>query len=316
MRALRFARHGDPDVLSVESVPVPVPGRGEVLVEVHAAAVNPSDVKNVAGAMRQTTLPRTPGRDFAGRVVGGAGLPLGTEVFGTSGRLGFMADGTHAEYVVVPLRIAIAKPRSIPMAAAAAAGVPIVTALEGLRRAGLRAGESVLVVGGTGAVGGAAVQLARWRRAKVAFTSRRPPAPGTFPGDVSYLPAIDAEARARAGAPAWFDVVFNTVGGETFASSLAALAPGGRLVAIASPPDAAVSLDLRDFYRRDLHLIGLDSLKLPEDVQAEHLSEAIRGLQSGAIALPAPVAVPLEGAREAYRETLRGGGRKHVLVMR
>jgi NADPH:quinone reductase len=68
MKAIRFTRFGAPDVLAVVDVPNPKPGRGEARVRVEAASVNPSDVKNVAGAMPQTTLPRTPGRDFAGVV--------------------------------------------------------------------------------------------------------------------------------------------------------------------------------------------------------------------------------------------------------
>lgn len=66
MKALRFDKFGDLSVLRIEEVPIPVPASGEVLVKVHAASVNPSDVKNVEGKMEGTTLPRTPGRDFAG----------------------------------------------------------------------------------------------------------------------------------------------------------------------------------------------------------------------------------------------------------
>ena len=71
MKAIRFSRHGKPDVLAVEDVADPSPGEGEALVRVEAASINPSDVKNVQGLMEQTTLPRTPGRDFAGVVEAG-----------------------------------------------------------------------------------------------------------------------------------------------------------------------------------------------------------------------------------------------------
>ena len=69
MKAVRFTRHGKPEVLTTEDLPDPVPGDGEAVVRVVASSINPSDVKNVAGLMEQTTLPRTPGRDFAGVVV-------------------------------------------------------------------------------------------------------------------------------------------------------------------------------------------------------------------------------------------------------
>src|SRR2546421_5720895 len=89
MRALRFHKIGTLSDARVEDVPKPAPGPGEVLVRVRAAAVNPSDVKNVLGGFPQTTLPRTPGRDFAGVVEAGASEWVGREVFGTGGGLGF-----------------------------------------------------------------------------------------------------------------------------------------------------------------------------------------------------------------------------------
>ncbi|WP_373926543.1 alcohol dehydrogenase catalytic domain-containing protein [Paludisphaera borealis] len=75
----------------------PVPQAGEVLVRVQAAAINPSDVKNVLGKMGMTTVPRTPGRDFAGVVEQGPPEWIGRPVFGTGGDLGFRRDGSHAE---------------------------------------------------------------------------------------------------------------------------------------------------------------------------------------------------------------------------
>jgi NADPH:quinone reductase-like Zn-dependent oxidoreductase len=72
MKALRFAEFGPPSVLHIEEVPIPEPSDGEALVRVKAAAINPSDIGNVAGRFKKTTLPRTPGRDFAGVVVKGS----------------------------------------------------------------------------------------------------------------------------------------------------------------------------------------------------------------------------------------------------
>src|SRR5271163_5362674 len=101
MRALRFAEFGPPSVLRIEEIAIPEPGEGEVLVQVKAAAINPSDIGNVAGRFKNTTLPRTPGRDFAGIAVRGS-RHEGAEVWGSSARLGIVSDGSHAEYVVVP----------------------------------------------------------------------------------------------------------------------------------------------------------------------------------------------------------------------
>ena len=102
MKAVRMTRHGKPDVLTVADVPTPSPGAGEALVRIEAASINPSDVKNVQGVMEQTTLPRTPGRDFAGVVEAGPTAWIGAEVWGTGGDTGFTRDGSHAEYILVP----------------------------------------------------------------------------------------------------------------------------------------------------------------------------------------------------------------------
>src|SRR5208283_3551985 len=122
MKALRFSEFGPPSVLRIEEVPIPAPGQGEALVRVKAAAINPSDVGDVAGRFKKTTLPRTPGRDFAGVVVEGK-QHEGKEVWGTGPDLGIVRDGSHAEYVLVPADTLSPKPKSLSMPEAAAIGV-------------------------------------------------------------------------------------------------------------------------------------------------------------------------------------------------
>ncbi len=97
MKALRFNQHGDPGVLFTSDLPAPAPSGDEAVVQVFAASINPSDVKNVEGRMSQTTLPRTPGRDYSGVVIAGPAEWLGAEVWGSGGDVGFTRDGTHAE---------------------------------------------------------------------------------------------------------------------------------------------------------------------------------------------------------------------------
>ena len=116
MRALRIERKGDLSGLKEATVDKPLPGQGEVLVRVEAAAINPSDVKNVLGKMLQTTLPRTPGRDFAGVVEEGPAGLVGRPVFGTGGNLGFLRDGSHAEYLTVPVEAVIPRPDNLDAA--------------------------------------------------------------------------------------------------------------------------------------------------------------------------------------------------------
>jgi NADPH:quinone reductase-like Zn-dependent oxidoreductase len=109
MKALRFAEFGPPSVLRIEDVAVPEPGEGEALVHVRAAAINPSDIADVAGRFGKTTLPRTPGRDFAGVVVKGK-QHESDEVWGSAPNLGIFRDGSHAEYVVVPAQTLSLRP--------------------------------------------------------------------------------------------------------------------------------------------------------------------------------------------------------------
>src|ERR1700722_9591342 len=112
MKATSFVRFGGPDVLAVIDVPDPVPAEGEARVRIEAASINPSDVKNVAGAMSQTTLPRVPGRDFAGVVDAGPDSWIGAEVWG-SGNAGLTIDGSHAQCIIVPVASLHRKPTTL-----------------------------------------------------------------------------------------------------------------------------------------------------------------------------------------------------------
>jgi NADPH:quinone reductase len=124
MRAMRFEAFGDPSVLEVAEVPAPtIDEKAAALVRVMAASINPSDVKNVAGAMKQTTLPRIPGRDFAGVVDAGPAEWIGAEVWGTGGDVGFTRDGTHAEMIAVPVASLRRKPDTLSLDEAASVGV-------------------------------------------------------------------------------------------------------------------------------------------------------------------------------------------------
>src|SRR3984885_8223279 len=166
MKALRFKKYGPPSVLSIEKLKVPDFKTGEALVELHASAINPSDVKNVAGVFK-ASLPRTPGRDFAGVVVAGDGWK-GKEVWGSGAGFGVWRDGAHAQYVVIGSDGLSEKPAHLSMAEASAVGVPYLAAWSGLvDAANIRAGETVLITGALGAVGRAASQIAHWKKARV-----------------------------------------------------------------------------------------------------------------------------------------------------
>src|SRR5215203_6961261 len=169
MQAILIERFGDASELRPTEVPRPDPAEGEVLIEVHASAVNRSDVLNARGSFAFTTLPRILGRDFAGVVVEGPQELVGKEVWGTGGRvLGFFRDGSHARYLAVPSNAVVPKSDTLSLEEAGASGLAYVTAGSALVELGdVSEGETILVTGAAGGVGSAAVMIARWKGARV-----------------------------------------------------------------------------------------------------------------------------------------------------
>ena len=174
MRAVRFHDHGGPDVLQVDEVERPEPATGEVLVEVHAAGVNPVDTYFREGSYEPFTLPMTPGIDLAGEVAAvGEGVDEFAEddrVYGTG--IGRSHPGSAAEYATVPTEFLVALPDGVDPIEAGAAGVAAATAWRALvDHARLEPGETCLVHGGSGGVGHAAVQVASAAGAHVVTTA-------------------------------------------------------------------------------------------------------------------------------------------------
>jgi len=315
MKALRF-QHFGLENLRLEEVPKPQPGTGEVLVRVVAASINPSDVKNVQGMMReQTILPRIPGRDFAGVVEQGSENCINQEVWGCGGGdLGFTRDGSHAEYVVVPETAIAPKPKNLSFAQAAAAGLGIVTAWNGLfDRAGLKKGETLLVTGANGTVGGAAAQLGAWAGARVIGVDRT----GQNQSGVDVMLSSDSPNFAQElndAAGDGVNVVFDAVGGPLFPVALKTLARRGRMVVITVQGKGPTEIDLLYLYRNDLHLVGLNTLHLSASDAAATLQEATRPFELEWLKPREVNTRPLASGVEAYHEALKGG-RKFVLTI-
>ena len=299
----------------------PSAAAGEAVVEIFAAAVNPSDVKAALGSMPQAVWPRTPGRDFAGRVIAGPQEWVGQDVWGTGGDLGVTRDGTHARYLVLPVSALSRKPRSVSVAAAATVGVPFITANEGLRRAGLRGeGQTIVVFGSNGKVGQAAVQLATRAGAKVIGVERDS---SQYRGHASsVVTAFDAQdpdlvqklLDATGGRGA--DIAYNTVGSPYFDTALQTLAVGGTQVLI-STIERNVSFDILAFYRRNLQMLGVDSLKLSVTQCAEVLNHLLPGFDDGSLKafdVDESSLIPLSGAADAYRKVLSGSMDRVVLA--
>jgi NADPH:quinone reductase-like Zn-dependent oxidoreductase len=320
MRALRFAQTGSLDYLVVAEVPVPVPAGSELLIKVEAAAVSPSDAKNVLGRMHETTLPRTPGRDFAGVVAQGPAEWLGRKVFGSGGDLGFGRDGSHAEYVAVPQEAAVAMPQGLTFGQAAAIGLPYLTASTAIGLgARLKAGETILVLGTNGAVGSAAARLAHRLGARVIGVVRTKAdlsRAASLPVDAWIdLESIDLAGGCRAlTAGRGAEVVLDTVGGPMFEACLAAVARRGRQVSISSGGMPRVTFSLVDFYHNESRLIGVDSLKWGFSETAQVLRDLVPAFEKGELPPPEVQAVQLEHGPEIYRQVDAGKVRAKIVL--
>ena len=292
----------------------------EVLIEIAAAAVNPSDVKAATGLMAYAVFPRTPGRDYAGVVIDGPSGWVGREVFGSSGDLGIRRDGTHATHLAVEADAVVEKPKNLSWDEAAGIGVPFVTAMEGFRRAGMPSkDETVLVMGVNGKVGQAAVQIASWHGARVIGVVRRSE---SYEGhanagvDVIDASATDVATRVREltdGKGA--DIVFNTVGDPYFQAAHQSLALRGRQILIAAI-ERMVQFNILEFYRGQHTYVGIDTLGLSSVATGAVLKELVPGFASGHLKpfpiLPAAI-YSLENARSAF-VAVAGSSRDRVIL--
>jgi len=247
MMALRAHARGGPEQLVYEQAPVPVPGPGEALVAVHAAAITFAELTWDLSWTTKDGRDRTPvipSHEMSGTVAGIADgvsdVAVGDEVYGL---IEFDRNGAAAEYVTVPAGELAAKPRSASHAQTATLPLAALTAWQALvDYAALEPGERVLVHGGAGGVGAFAVQLAATLGAKVTATGR-----GRDAGFVRSLGAegfvsTENQAGNQAGDQAGghlaggFDVVLDTVGGAVLEASYGLVRTEGRLVTLSAPP--------------------------------------------------------------------------------
>jgi NADPH:quinone reductase len=321
MRALQFRAFGDPAVqLALVDLPDPQPRSGWAVVRIHAAAVNPSDVKNVAGQMEGTVLPRVPGRDFSGVVEAGPSDWVGAAVWGTGGDAGFSLDGSHAGLIAIPESALAHKPAALDQAQAASVGVAFIAGWMGLADyAGLQKGEDVAIVGVSGGVGGAVAQLARALGAgRVLGIDRRPPASGSPAASRidAYLPVgenVAAAVRAQTDGRG-ADVVFDAVGGVMFETALSCLAHKGRLIEIAATGRRRVEFDLLDFIHNEYRLFGADSRKLGLVESAAILKKLTPLFDQRSLEAPLVHSVlPLERGIEAYQAVAAGAEARIVI---
>lgn len=284
MKALRLTRvSAVPPAIAVSSLPIPKLKPGHALVRIRYASIQPSDKLNAQGLFPFTKFPIIPGRDYSGTVVAIADESqqpkswIGKDVYGTSGSgLGFQVDGTHGQYCLVPDAALVEKPASLSLLQAATVGVPFTTAQICLRRAQVKETDVVLVLGATGAVGSAAVQIARAMGCKRVLTAARR---GDSNPDIvlaSSNPAAVLEERLIALTDGrGVDVVVDTVGDLALMSvAVEQLAMKGRYSWITAPRgdvSKKLSFDVFQAYRKELTLLGCNSVAPSVEETAEYL---------------------------------------------
>jgi NADPH:quinone reductase len=321
MRALQFSEFGPPSNLRLAELPDPKPDAVTAVVKVAAASITPSDVKNVQGKMEHTTLPRVPGRDYAGTVVSGPTEWIGAEVWGTGGEIGYMINGSHAELIAVPVASLRRKPRSLSLQQAAAIGVTYLAAWLGLvEYARLACGETLLVIGANGGVGSAVGQIGKWRGARIIGVDRqklRSDAPAAAAFDQFFvledrpLEGLVRDATNGRGA----EVVFDAVGGLMFEPAMKALAHRGRQVEITSAGDRRVSFDLIDFYHNESQLFGVDTRARDAIASAVLLEALVPFFEQGTFQPPSIDRVlALADGCAAYDEVDRGQVRGRIVL--
>jgi NADPH2:quinone reductase len=323
MRAIYIQQHGAVADLKVSDVPKPsVSGGDEVLVQVEASGINPSDIVSVEGRFSGSVLPRIVGRDFAGKVVEGPAEFIGAEVWGTGGDLGITRNGTHAEYVVIPVQAVARRPKNLSPEEAAAVGVPFVTAFSALVRLGqVKSGDWVIVSGAAGAVGQAAIQLAHTYGAHVIAlvkdaTERWVSESGGVEA-IAQADQVDLDAVVRAATKGkGAELALNGVGSPIFGCLLASLAVGGRQVVYSAAGGREFNLDILSFYKKQSVLLGLDTQKFDAIHCAGILNEIAPLFKSNALKPPAiGQRFPFSEVVQAYGSLAAGKSGKTVFVM-
>ncbi|MCU0466721.1 MAG: zinc-binding dehydrogenase [Anaerolineae bacterium] len=318
MNAVRFHRYGAPDVLQYETLPMPQPGMGEILIKVESASVNYSDTIRRSGGLYPfpTPLPFVPGSEVAGVVEalgeGVDGPPMGTPVFALAGQ----GSNGYAQYVTTPAGQVIPIPPGITPDNAAGLPVAGTTALLILREVGqLQAGESVLIQGAAGGVGGYAVQLAKLLGAGLVIGATS----SAEKGQVALASGADKvinysqagwgqQVREMTGGRG-VDLVLE-MGGDTFAEALNCLAPFGRMVVYGMASGQPLSLDEQNsnhfFYspspNQSIHVFNLGLWFGMKPQQAgKAMGDLIGYVASGQVKTPHIHSLPLSQAAEAHR---------------
>jgi NADPH:quinone reductase-like Zn-dependent oxidoreductase len=303
MKAVRFERYGGIDVLRVVAVPRPVPGPGQVLVEVRAAAINPGEARVREGEYAQrwpATFPSGQGSDLAGVVVavgeGVAGVAVGDEVIGyTDGR------ASQAEYVVVEQAHLVLRPAGVSWEAAGSLYVAGATAYAAARAVAAGTGDTVVVSGAAGGVGSITVQLLRQAGATVIGLASEPnhewlAGHGVVP--VRYGDGVEERIRQASGGRV--DAFIDTVGGGYVDLAIGLGVAPERIDTIIDWAAAR-----RYGAKTDGNAAG---------ASAEVLAELAHLVDKGIVEIPIAKVYPLDEVQAAYRDLARGHTRGKIVL--
>lgn len=307
MKAAWIDQVGPPEAIQYGELPDPVAGPGEVLVRVKAAAVNPIDTYVRSGSVAMPLpSPFIVGCDLAGEVVAvGAGVTAfkpGDRVWGSNqGVLG--RQGTCAELAAVDAEWLYPTPAGVSDRDAAAAALVGITAHLGLvHHANLQAGETVLVHGGSGAVGSMVVQMASLLGARVVAVA------GTDPGlgRVRELGAVaidrrvgDLPAAIAAACPEGVNLWWETLREPDFDTAIGSLAEDGRMIIMAGR-DARPAFPVGPFYVKQARLLGFVMFRAAADVQAQAAAAINSWLADGKLRVPIGAVLPLAETAKAH----------------
>ncbi len=289
MKAIRIHQYGGPEVLAQVEMQRPTTGHDEVLIKVHAAAVNPIDWKMRAGHVKEVfplTFPSTLGWDVSGTVEEAGDkvtqFKRGDEVYA------LVKGGGYAEYVVAKADIVGKKPRTLDHVHAAAVPVAGLTAWQALFEvAQLRAGQKVLIHAAAGGVGNFAVQLAKAKGAYVIGTASSKNQ--AFLGELGVDQAVDYQKTRFEEAVHDADVVLDTIGGDTQERSFKALKKGGILVSLVQPPS-----------QESATKYGVHALFYGGHASSSDLAEIAKLIDDGKVKPVVETVLPLADARRAH----------------
>ena len=305
MRAVRIHRYGGLDQLELETIETPTPGAGEVLVKVHAAAINPVDWKIREGYLAEMlphSLPLTLGWDFSGEVAAlGEGVEhwrVGDAVYA---RPDISKNGSYADYIVVSASEIAAKPKTLDWQHAAAVPLATLTAWQVLFDAAhIKEGDRVLIQAGAGGVGFSAIQLAKHAGATVYTTASTK--------NIEFLKNHGADEVIDYTKDDFtqlkdLDIVFDTLGGEALEKSWASLKTGGRLVSIVEPPSEELA---------EKH--GVEASFCFVQPNAEQLTKIAELIDSGVMKVEIDSVYSLEDTVKAMEKSQTGHARGKIVI--